>query len=136
MSGQQAAGGPASTGASADFPIGQNYDGVDPLSMAHNPAVGGSVGTSRIAYGVVSSSTGIEDTPFPVASTAGSLRGSGSFTGGWDPATGTYKQAGVHGPNPSMLPGYSAPGIGFSAGSARTGYGATGAPTPGDLPQP
>ncbi len=27
-------------------------------------------------------------------------------------------------------------GIGFSAGSARTGYGATGAPTPGDLPQP
>ena len=30
--------------------------------------------------------------------------------GGWDPATGTYKQAGVHGPNPSMLPGYTAPG--------------------------
>lgn len=30
--------------------------------------------------------------------------------GGWDPATGTYKQAGVHGPNPSMLPGYNAPG--------------------------
>ena len=42
----QAPGGVPS-GASADFPIGQNYDGVDPLNMAHNPAVGGSVGTSR-----------------------------------------------------------------------------------------
>ncbi|KAK9819550.1 hypothetical protein WJX74_010578 [Apatococcus lobatus] len=136
MAGEQAAGGVPS-GASADFPIGQNYDGVDPLNMAHNPSVGGSVGTSRIAYGVVSSSTGIENTPFPVSSTAGgSLRGSGNFTGGWDPATGTYKQSGVHGPDPTMLPGYTAPGIGFSAGSARTGYGATGAPTPGDLPQP
>ncbi|KAK9855124.1 hypothetical protein WJX84_004320 [Apatococcus fuscideae] len=123
---------------SADFPIGQNYDGTESLSMAHNPNVGGSVGTSRIGYGVVSSSTGIENTPFPVAGTSDMMagRGGGAFTGGWDPATGTYKQAGVHGPNPSMLPGYTAPGIGFSAGSARTGYGATGAQAPGDLPQP
>ena len=34
---------------SADFPIGQNYDGTESLSMAHNPNVGGSVGTSRYA---------------------------------------------------------------------------------------